>query len=226
MLPAFKNLFNYLTGSEIDVDEKRTKPIKAEPIKFFLKYLVKICRLLFPSIISPSTLTFLALLIDVVVLEVVIYRVGLISGKYYKCLSDRDLSAFWSLTINAILYIIVNSVLKSLKDFLASLLSIIWRKCLTQKLHESYFTRMRFYYLQLNHADYDHEPQLVINENVGSENRIILNEANSNKLNKLDNPDQRITQDVNSLCVSFSSIIPLLLITPFVIGWYGYKVSY
>ena len=81
---------------------------------------------------------------------------------------------------------------------------------------------MRFYYLQyLNNTD-NNEFQSSINDSLTSERRIILND---NSFNKLDNPDQRITQDVNSLCVSFSSIIPLLLITPFVICWYGYKVS-
>ena len=41
----------------------------------------------------------------------------------------------------------------------------------------------------------------------------------------LDNPDQRIVQDVNTLCQSLSSILPVLLISPFVMGWYTYQVS-
>ena len=141
MLLAFKQLFNYLTGSEVDLDEKcTTEKIKAESLKNFLKYLTTICRRLFPAIVSPSTFTFLALLIDVVVLEVVIYQVGLISGKYYKCLSDRDLNAFWSLTINAILYIIVNSILKSFKNF-----SNISFEYYLEKMFNSKFARFVFH---------------------------------------------------------------------------------
>ena len=41
----------------------------------------------------------------------------------------------------------------------------------------------------------------------------------------LDHPDQRITQDVNSLCKSISTLVPLILISPFVIAWYGYQVT-
>ena len=39
----------------------------------------------------------------------------------------------------------------------------------------------------------------------------------------IDNPDQRIAQDVDSLCRSLSTIIPLLLLSPFIIGYYAYR---
>jgi ABC-type uncharacterized transport system fused permease/ATPase subunit len=51
------------------------------------------------------------------------------------------------------------------------------------------------------------------------------NNDKAGEIQILDNPDQRITQDVKSLCDSISTIVPLLMITPFVIGWYGYQVS-
>jgi ATP-binding cassette subfamily D (ALD) protein 4 len=38
----------------------------------------------------------------------------------------------------------------------------------------------------------------------------------------IDNPDQRITQDADSLCRSLSTILPLILISPFTIGYYTY----
>lgn len=255
---AIKSFFNYLRGSEVDTDEQekqstsKSSLFRFESLKTFLKYTFRISSSLFPSCLSPPFFTFLALLVDVVVLEVVIYRVGLLSGeffsefihpqtphiiiaivilgRYYKCLSNRDLDAFWSLTISAVSYIVINSALKSVKDFLASLLSIMWRKQLTQKLQDMYFSRMRFYYLQIsNNNGYDDQAissnVLVVDNNSQNE---VLNASSNNlepKLKRLDNPDQRITQDVNNLCISLASIIPLLLITPFVIGWYGYQVQ-
>ena len=88
-----------------------------------------------------------------------------------------------------------------------------------------YFTRMRYYYLQAsNNQSCDNQkisnliiadhPNEIPNENIAE-----------SKLKRLDNPDQRVTQDVNSLCISLASIIPLLIISPFVIGWYGYQVE-
>ncbi|KAH9487527.1 ATP-binding cassette sub- D member 4 [Bulinus truncatus] len=39
----------------------------------------------------------------------------------------------------------------------------------------------------------------------------------------IDNPDQRITQDVDQLCNKFSQVLIPLIITPFTIGYYFYK---
>ncbi|KAK8766802.1 hypothetical protein V5799_006416 [Amblyomma americanum] len=39
----------------------------------------------------------------------------------------------------------------------------------------------------------------------------------------IDNPDQRITQDVDRLCQVLSDIVPTLLISPFTIGYYSYQ---
>jgi ATP-binding cassette subfamily D (ALD) protein 4 len=39
----------------------------------------------------------------------------------------------------------------------------------------------------------------------------------------IDNPDQRITQDADSLCRTLSTIIALVLISPFTIGYYTYR---
>lgn len=242
-----RSLFNYLCGSEVDDSDEyrrstrggggaRSSCVNCESLKTFLRYTFRITSKLFPSLLAPSTLAFLALLADVIILEVVVYRVGLLSGRYYKCLSDQDLPAFWNLTLIAVLYIIVNSILKSIKDFLASLLSIMWRKQLTQSLHKMYFTRMRFYYLQMN-GSCDSGTSGGYGVAAGSQETTATNPTTTDdaaacvqplnvdfNTDRLDNPDQRITQDVNSLCVSLSSIIPLLIITPFVIGWYGYQV--
>lgn len=128
-------------------------------------------------------------------------------------MSNQDISAFWSLTISAILYIIINATLKSIQTFLASLLSIIWRKTLTHHIHSIYFTQLRFYYLQVG-KQVDENSELLSSSPEGLDLGF----------SRLDNPDQRIAQDINSLCTSLASIIPLLIVTPFVIGWYGYQV--
>ena len=133
----------------------------------------------------------------------------------------------------------------SLRDFAAQLLGIIWRKYITLRLHELYFTNKNFYYLQqpkFNEAknsafscDSFNEP----NPNIQSTSVLIddslapkLINPTTNKYDmdaknqsNLDNPDQRIVQDVNTLCQSLSSILPVLLISPFVMGWYTYQVS-
>ena len=61
-------------------------------------------------------------------------------------------------------------------------------------------------------------PNTIINDRKRSFDSF-MSEAN------LDNPDQRITQDVDALCKSFSTILPLIIVSPFVIAWYTYQVN-
>lgn len=242
-----KKVFNYLRGDEYpDTSQLGQKSLGHlfESFKQFLKYLSTILKFLFPKFLCASTFLFLGLLIDVVALEFVVYRVGLFSGKYFKVLSGKDLDAFWPLALTSIAYITLNAFMKSIKDFISNLLSIVWRKYITLSLHELYFSNKNFYYLQ-HQSQFNSEENLVLKQNECNANnrRIQLNVQSTEpilndlsetissgqnfniKKSILDNPDQRITQDVNSLCQSISSIIPLILISPFVIGWYGYQVE-
>ncbi|XP_055337801.1 lysosomal cobalamin transporter ABCD4-like [Paramacrobiotus metropolitanus] len=57
--------------------------------------------------------------------------------------------------------------------------------------------------------------------------RMYFNDKSYYTLNVLDktidNPDQRITQDVNKMCDTLSTIIATVIIAPFRIGYYSYK---
>nr|QUF59460.1 ATP-binding cassette transporter Abcd4 [Brachionus angularis] len=238
-------IFNYLRGDEYkDVNStirQETFKQKLESLKIFLKYLCQILKLLFPSFVCASTFLFFILLIDIVALEFVVYRVGLFGGKYYKILSNKDYDSFWPLAATSICYIIVNALMKSVKDFVTNLLGIVWRKYITFNLHDLYFMNKNFYYLQYqtNKNSQTRSNSITIALNPDSNeneinnpyskinlvnNRRPVQEQNEVFLdNFLDNPDQRITQDVNSLCNSIAKIVPLILISPFVIGWYGYQ---
>nr|QNH67961.1 ATP-binding cassette transporter subfamily D member 4 [Brachionus plicatilis] len=247
-------IFNYIRGDEYP-NQTRTPSNRHklshlfESLKLFCKYLAKVLKHLFPSFVSASSILFIILLIDVVLLEFVVYRVGLFSGRFYKVLSDRDLVAFWPLAATSIAYIIINSLMKSIKDFITNLLSIVWRKYITLGLHEKYFQSKNFFYLQHQFDSNDDiinvfidgqnsssnsKMQITNRRPLGIQNSVepILGDLNCMEQNVngmseenvvLDNPDQRITQDVKNLCSSIANIVPLILISPFVIGWYGYQ---
>jgi ABC-type uncharacterized transport system fused permease/ATPase subunit len=248
---------NYLRGVESqNLEPTPNKSLAEKLLRFslFFRHFSKILKIIFPNFKCVATLLFLILLFDVVTLEYVVYQVGLLSGKYFKTLSEKNLSAFRDLAFFSIGIIIVNSLMRSFKDFIAKMLQIVWRKYLTLKLHELYFSDKNYYYLQNSHSK-KHvfnesssfaeatnasssnltnrnrkriEPMLdcesIININTAdNSNEYLSDDEKQNQ--KLDNPDQRLTQDVNSLCDSFSTIIPTIIISPFVIGWYGYQVQ-
>jgi ATP-binding cassette, subfamily D (ALD), member 4 len=208
----FLNICTYIRGKEEDNNYNKISIFKSFPLIF---------RLFFPLFLSVPTLVFGLLLIDVVALEFVVYQVGLLGGKFYKSLTDKNLDNFKDLAIISILLIILNSFMVSMRDFSAQLLSILWRKNITLELHKLYFEKKNYYYIQ--------QKLLISNEN--SSDVLLLDHKSTNVLIEqdlvkntlIDNPDQRITQDVNSLCKSFSTILPVLIISPFVICWYTYQ---
>ena len=244
---------NYLRGQEELVQQSHASNVslseKLSKFRQFFKHLGLILKCLFPSFLSASTLLIVLLLIDVIALEFMVYQVGLLGGKFYETLTDNNLNAFLKLAAVSICLIVLNSLMVSLRDFCTQLLAIVWRKYLTLNLHDLYFSNKNFYYIQrapnliissspTANRQNSVKPLNIINEfepnehlNHSTSPILIDNSINSisNNVNdpllNLDNPDQRITQDVNTLCQSFSTILPLILISPFVIAWYTYQVN-
>ncbi|XP_069493724.1 lysosomal cobalamin transporter ABCD4 isoform X6 [Ambystoma mexicanum] len=124
--------------------------------------------------------------------QLVIYQVGVIPSQYYGVLGNRDMDSFRSLTILAILLILINSTLKSFDQFICNLIYINWRKNLTECLHRSYFRGQVYYTLNVLRKD-------------------------------IDNPDQRISQDVERFCKQLSSMASKLLTSPFTLAYYTYQ---
>lgn len=246
---------NYLRGKSTESSYSTDSVYeKVLSLKKFFKYIGLFLRLIFPKFLCASTFLALFLLIDVVVLEVVIYQVGLLGGKFYKSLTNKDLDDFRNLAFLAIGLILLDSLMVSLQDFVAQLLGIVWRKYITLKLHELYFTKKNFYYLQqpifsksykrsndvnknsffpmnlsndqsesINSMNTAHSTSILLEDSVVPKIANIRNKEANPEKRTLDNPDQRITQDVNTLCKSFSSILPVIFVSPFVIGWYTYQ---
>ena len=233
-------ILNIIRGVDVirkDTQSKLSEKLFRINIKF-VKHAWELLKIMFPKFLCLSTFLFVFLLIVVTSLELLVYQVGLLSGKFYESLSTRNFPKFRDLAILSVFMIIGNAFLKSLSDFVSSLLQITWRKYLTLFLNEKYFSNKNFYYLQMQTkriygplaASVQSGSQLpiyVTNSEHSSNAALLENRdsplANSNSI-VLDNPDQRITQDVDSMCLSISKITPILLISPFVIGYYIYKV--
>ncbi|XP_055989640.1 lysosomal cobalamin transporter ABCD4 [Sorex fumeus] len=158
----------------------------------FLQRFLQIQRVLFPSWSSQTALMFLTLLCVALLEQLVVYQVGLIPSQYYGVLGSKDLAGFKSLTLLAVLLIVLNSMLKSFDQFTCNLLYVSWRKDLTEHLHRLYFRGRVYYTLNVLRDD-------------------------------IDNPDQRISQDVERFCRQLSSVASKLLISPFTLVYYTYQ---
>jgi len=97
---------HYLRGrnEEEQVFPTKTNSLvgKVLALKKFLRHLGLITKLIFPRFFCASTFLLAFLLADVVGLEFIVYQVGLLGGKFYKSLTDKNLIDFKNLAFLAI----------------------------------------------------------------------------------------------------------------------------
>ena len=132
-----------------------------------------------------------------------VYGVGMVSSGFLKVLTQKDAQGFARQVLKSVILVSAISLIMSSKEYVSASLRLSWRKIITNHLHDLYFARMSFYDANLK-ANNDHDSH-------GSK-KIIL-----------DNPDQRMTADVHEFVINFSKVLPLLLVSPFVILYYSYK---
>uniref|UniRef100_A0A8R1DKW5 ABC transporter domain-containing protein n=1 Tax=Caenorhabditis japonica TaxID=281687 RepID=A0A8R1DKW5_CAEJA len=165
--------------------------------EFGLRVFYNLFRLL-PLIYSDGWLTLLLTAVTIAASvgnEIVNYKTGVIPGKFYVALLEKNENQFWHIFWVASLCYVGLCLLIALMNFFSWCLYIQQRKNLVQCLHKIYY-RNNFYY-QLNGVDDQ----------------------------GIDNPDQRITQDADKLTKLLgTSIIPTVLLSPFIISYYGVKV--
>ncbi|CAJ0584277.1 unnamed protein product, partial [Mesorhabditis spiculigera] len=115
-------------------------------------------------------------------------------GKFYTTLSMKDEPGFWHVFWKATAWYAAQCALSALISFFSSALYLAFRNNLTKYLHQRYFSNNVCY--QLNSVD---------------------NEG-------LDNPDQRMSQDVEKFCNLLAvRVFPNFLVAPFVVGYYTWR---
>ena len=146
-----------------------------------------------------TTILTVILLILALIYEYSVYNIGLITGDYYKIMNEKNVDRFWHQTVVSVLLILGMASAKSAKGLVTQSLYVGWRNNLTETLHKKYFQNQAFYRLN------------------------VLNKKIDNSDKDTDNIDQRITQDVEKMCNSLSSLIPELIVSPFIIVFYARK---
>lgn len=153
-----------------------------------------LCKLLKIIFSKRVSVAFVVLICLVALLEqYLIYQIGILPSGFYKVLGDKNLSAFWIQLLKSILLILAICSVICCKKYFINVFYVVSREILTDKLHALYFSNDRFYYV------------------------------NTMRYSTTDNPDQRITQDVDKFCNQFSSLINPFVIAPFTISYYSYN---
>ncbi|XP_049336790.1 ATP-binding cassette sub-family D member 4 isoform X1 [Astyanax mexicanus] len=172
--------------------QRNTAPNRPKLDWKFVQRFYSILKILFPGWLNQNVLMFGTLLGVALLVQLVIYQVGLIPSQFYGVLSQKNYSRFRELVSFAVLLILINSVVKSVEQYICSLLYVSWRKSLTEELHRDYFWGRVYYTLSVLRKD-------------------------------IDNPDQRISQDVERLCKQLSTMASRFVISPFTVSYYTYQ---
>ncbi|CAB4054734.1 ABCD4 [Lepeophtheirus salmonis] len=120
-----------------------------------------------------------------------IYKTGLVAGAFYEVLLNKDTEGFKTTAIHSFGVILGIAVVKTVRMYVAKILSVFWRRTLTTNLHNLYFDADSYYKVN-----------------------VLIKELG------LDNPDQRMTSDVDTFCLVYGEMIARLIISPFTIGFY------
>ncbi|XP_050811651.1 lysosomal cobalamin transporter ABCD4 isoform X2 [Gopherus flavomarginatus] len=176
----------------------------------FLRRFGKIQAILFPRWSSQNVLMFLTLLSIALLEQLVIYQVGLIPSQYYGVLGSKDFSGFKTLTAIAVILIVLNSTVRKAcaRRGLERAKRDPMLKSLDQFICNLMYVSWRKTLTEYLHGYY-FKGQVYYTLNVLRED--------------IDNPDQRISQDVERFCRQLSSMASKLIISPFTLGYYTYQ---
>ncbi|KNC52309.1 uncharacterized protein AMSG_11639 [Thecamonas trahens ATCC 50062] len=149
---------------------------------------------------SVSVALILALLAVSILEQVAVYYVGLLPSRFYSVLSSHNHDAFVALLWRSLVLTIIVALLNSLAALLASLIALGTRSALSGMLQSQYLASRAYYGLS----------------------RPALPRLDGVELVGIDNPDQRLVQDVDDLTTTLTQAVPPFLLAPFIIAFYTY----
>lgn len=178
--------------------------------------------------------------------------VGTIIGQFYSIYVDKNISQFRTVLLQSVIFYTAVVVTNTASYAAGQFFAIDWRRRITEHLHASYFQHNVFSSLQsipakgtaLTRVQPLHacppSPRASLSprtdataltlglSGAAEEDALLLHPASptassaTNSFYRLDNPDQRLTQDITDFCISLQSFILKSAKTPFNLVMYSY----
>ncbi|KAJ3088248.1 ATP-binding cassette sub- D member 4 [Quaeritorhiza haematococci] len=196
-------------------------PPPARLDRVFLRRLWHILRILFAWGEDTVLTIYIALIVVSVVNEVFTYFTGLMTSEFYLVLNNKDLPGFQMLVVKVVFMLLGFSICKSALNFVGGWFALRARRRLTRTLHDLYVTEGGLYPIVSG----------VSTVPVDGADKGPATKSNSNAANghtpgiRVDNPDQRITDDVGRFTEEIRHILQVLVIDPFLIAYYTWKTA-
>ncbi|KAJ3187854.1 hypothetical protein HDU85_006247 [Gaertneriomyces sp. JEL0708] len=125
--------------------------------------------------------------------QVIVYCIGVTLPRFYVVLGKKDVAGFWRLVSICLSLFVVISFITASVHLVGGILSLRTQRRLSRYLHDAYVRAPAFYRIATNEQTY------------------------------VDNPDQRITQDVANFSTELRKMIEKLAIEPVLIVYYTWQ---
>ena len=176
---------------------------------------------------SRSSNVYLCVMVaSAVAVEIFAVQLMDILSQFYMAVSSNDTELFVKTLLRALVVTSCIALFKALTLYSADYLALEWRKKLITYLHELYVNDKTAYVILVGNGS-NHMDTSFMNDtkSIGKDgttsHQSICKEESSNQGTAIENPDQRITQDVERFCHQTSLLFSTILITPGLILFYG-----
>ncbi|KAI9208826.1 ABC transporter transmembrane region 2-domain-containing protein [Polychytrium aggregatum] len=202
----------------------------------FARRLWRLLGIIFALGRGSVTQTYVFLIALFILHEVFVFLVGTLSPNFYLYLGKRDYANFKLTILKSAIYYILVSVVKSATDYAQGVFALRARKRITTKLTRKYLRNGRPYRIRVL-ADKASSHQSVPLAGISTANDALSAadaspEHSTRPLPKTDpklaigveNPDQRIAEDVGRFTEQLIKIIGELTMKPVLIAYYTYQI--
>jgi ATP-binding cassette subfamily D (ALD) protein 4 len=171
----------------------------------------------------------LALMVVAGIVEVGIFFIGTLTAEFYKVLTANDFEGFLNLCLKCLGLFILSGLFKSLQKLVGGLLQTRIRLTLTLSLQDTYFDQLsldaaeRLRCNEERKSDRLSEDSLMSTSVDFDSRSTLAHEGEFIRFLSLDNPDQRMTQDVDQWAQVWVRFLSSTLLAPFLITYYSYE---
>ncbi|KAJ3338582.1 ATP-binding cassette sub- D member 4 [Gonapodya sp. JEL0774] len=200
-----------------DISHSRHNAVSAKPSRTaaldrtFLARLGAIVSLLFRD--RRVILAYVSLIFVSCAAEVAYYFAGTTTARYYVVLNNRDWAGFLLVTVYAVLLYLAIALLKAMVRWVGGYFALRGRRILSTSLTDLYVSEKNLYRITRGLGASDDAVQDPTDG---------VDHSNPNS-GRIDNPEQRITQDVDGLMEMLRQVLEALIITPLTVAYYTYR---
>ncbi|KAJ3070251.1 ATP-binding cassette sub- D member 4 [Podochytrium sp. JEL0797] len=156
-------------------------------------------------------------------------------SQIYPVLARRDFPAFTTLIITCVTLYLTFAALTVVKEWSRGCLALVVRERLTRLMHDKYVKQHNLYgiasiclnpdvpkFSDLERRSFESQCEESVIHNEESSPLLTLTPDKSTHQNRIDNPDQTITQDISLFSEMTSQIAVKLIPLPFLVIYYSY----